>query len=57
MIDDDRKLEYGWLKSDMLEVDIDRRHRRMQGSLFSPKIEFFIKCDMRGLSFFSRGHL
>ena len=28
-----------------------------QGSLLSPKIEFFIKCDMRGLSFFSGGHL
>ena len=28
-----------------------------QGSLLSPKIEFFIKGDMRGLSFFSGGHL
>ena len=28
-----------------------------QGSLLYPKIEFFIKGDMRGLSFFSGGHL
>ena len=29
----------------------------MQGSLLFSKIEFFIKGDMRGLSFFSGGHL
>ena len=40
-----------------ISVKLTKPQALVQGSLLSPKIEFFIKGDMTGLSFFSGGHL